>query len=363
MEKNLETLKSKIVYVDTNLKKTQISGVSESELDECLKTIVEANPETKFITIQYSKRDHRLYFYTDNIILTNCWVKESVKMTKEIRTVPEILEEIKRVFLIDENESNSCISIYDADYITPLYEVLKALREKENSYAAMKKSYEDKIESEYQSRYHNNGHCFTSGFDHDTHKLKMAFSTYSFGDYHYVELYKKDGDLKAERIDGYVNTEEILLSAGNYISEAIDEYQEYDEFKLQRCEDIRTINSKFKVDISSYGVLLKSSGNNFSLNMKSYTDEPDYSCSSYNITSLLDKKENELLKKIYVRIDDCPEWMHGILFERREIVLKEKERQREEKRAIELKEKEKAEKREKKIEKRKKFRNIFSRNK
>ena len=171
-----------------------------------------------------------------------------------------------------------------------------------------------------------------------------------------IKLYKNDGDLNAERIDGYVNTEEILLSAGKYISNAIDEYQEYDEFKQQRCNNIRTMNSKFKVDISSFGVSLRSGGNNFSLDMKSYTDEPDYSCSSYNIISILDKKENELFKKIYVRIDDCPEWMHGILYERRASALQEKERLREEQSAIEMKAKSKS-------EKRKKFRNIFFRNK
>lgn len=360
MEEKFELIKKEIKYIDDDLVKTYLSGVTDEELDDCLKTILETNPNTEFVTVQYSKQNRRIYFYTKDSITTSKWISRKAKQTKRISTIPEILEEIKRVFLIDETGTNSCVSIYDADYIISLKDVLDIIKEKETSYNKMKKYYEDKIEISYQNRFHDNGHCFTSGFDHETNKLKMAFSTYSFGDYKYVLLYRVDEDLKAEEVDGYINTEEILISAGKYILEAIDKYKEYNEFKQQHCYKIRTVNSKFKVDISSYGVRVESDSNNFTLNMKSYNDEPEYSCTSYNITSLLDGKENTFLEKIYVNIDECPEWMHGILYEKRKRNLEIKQEEQEKMIASEKKAQEKEEKRKMKIQK---MRNIFVRNK
>ena len=66
-----------IVYSDTvlplkdvgsNLKVTSISNVGEFSLESCLKKIFESNPKVVFNTIQYSKSDKKVYFYTDKEI-------------------------------------------------------------------------------------------------------------------------------------------------------------------------------------------------------------------------------------------------------------------------------------------------------
>ena len=68
-----------IVYSDTvlplkdtgnNLKVTSISDVGEFSLESCLKTIFESNPNVIFNTIQYSKNDQQVYFYTNQEIST-----------------------------------------------------------------------------------------------------------------------------------------------------------------------------------------------------------------------------------------------------------------------------------------------------
>lgn len=60
-----------IVYSDTvlplkdignNLKVTSIENVSEISLENCLKKIFESNPNVIFNTIQYSKKDQKVYF-------------------------------------------------------------------------------------------------------------------------------------------------------------------------------------------------------------------------------------------------------------------------------------------------------------
>ena len=66
-----------IVYSDTvlslkdmgeNIKVTSISKVGEYSLENCLKTIFDSNPDVIFNTIQYSKENKTVYFYTNKEI-------------------------------------------------------------------------------------------------------------------------------------------------------------------------------------------------------------------------------------------------------------------------------------------------------
>ena len=71
-----------IVYSDTvlnlkdlgdNIKVTSISNVDEFSFENCLKKVLESNPEVTFNTIQYSKENKKIYFYTNNNISTKEW--------------------------------------------------------------------------------------------------------------------------------------------------------------------------------------------------------------------------------------------------------------------------------------------------
>lgn len=66
-----------IAYSDTvlslkdkgsNLKVTNIKNVSESSLENCLKTNLKSNPNVVFNTIRYSTNDKTVYFYTNQEI-------------------------------------------------------------------------------------------------------------------------------------------------------------------------------------------------------------------------------------------------------------------------------------------------------
>ena len=74
-----------IVYSDTvlslndkgsNLKITTISNVEEFMLDDCLRIIFESNPNVIFNTVQYSKNDKKVYFYTDKEIDISKYIKQ-----------------------------------------------------------------------------------------------------------------------------------------------------------------------------------------------------------------------------------------------------------------------------------------------
>ena len=71
-----------IIYKDTvlplkelgeNIKVTHISNVEEFWIESCLNKIFESNPDVVFNTIQYSKKDKKIYFYTDQNISTKAW--------------------------------------------------------------------------------------------------------------------------------------------------------------------------------------------------------------------------------------------------------------------------------------------------
>ena len=101
-----------IVYSDTvlslkdlgsNLKVTSISNVDESSLEDCLKIIFKSNPNVIFNTIQYSKNNNKVYFYTDKEISTKEYKDNKFTKYKPITSTTEILEEIKRVLLLEKN--------------------------------------------------------------------------------------------------------------------------------------------------------------------------------------------------------------------------------------------------------------------
>ncbi len=102
-----------IIYSDTilplknvgsNLKVTSISNVEEFSLENCLKKIFEANPNVVFNTIQYSKSDKKVYFYTNKEISKKAWEDSKVNTYKPLTSKSEILEEINKILLIEKTK-------------------------------------------------------------------------------------------------------------------------------------------------------------------------------------------------------------------------------------------------------------------
>ena len=75
-------------------------------------------------------------------------------------------------------------------------------------------------------------------------------------------------------------------------------------------------------------ILLK----DFKLVSYSDSDNRYYDCNSNNVISVIRGKEDELLKKIFIRIDDCPEWSKEPLYIIRQKRLLEEEKALREKR-------------------------------
>ena len=89
--------------------------------------------------------------------------------------------------------------------------------------------------------------------------------------------------------------------------------------------NINSINSNFKINSDEYMINV-THNDSFRLSAIIYKDEYEYDCNSNNVTSICRDKEDEVFKRIFVRIDDCPEWTREILYTIRKKQLEEQEK-------------------------------------
>ena len=111
-----------ILYSDTvlplkelghNINVSSISDVSEYSLESCLKTIFSANPNVVFNTVQYSKNNKKVYFYTNKEISIKEWEEKNKIIYKKVDGKSEILLELKNILTMEVNKNSDCISLYD----------------------------------------------------------------------------------------------------------------------------------------------------------------------------------------------------------------------------------------------------------
>lgn len=325
-----------IVYSDTvlslkdvgaNLKVCSISNVSENSLEECLKCIFESNPDVIFNTIQYSKNDKKVYFYTDKEINKKAWEDKNVIIYRPLENSQEILEEIKDVLSQNRNKSISQISLYDLRNI---------IRSRYSKYKNIISNYQNKLSSIVENKLGRSSSIIIYSFDHKEGKLNIGFK--------YSDQYKKitfaqkeDGDVYVLKSETY-HAEEILSLCSNQLLNLFKEVKSFDGFELEHNYDCKIENSNFRAAISKYGVDIFSDGllnNRFKISSYSYKNEYEDKCNSSIVLSAVKDKEDLLYKKLFVEIENCPSWSRGVLMLLREEQLVEEEIREEEQRRTE----------------------------
>ena len=93
--------------------------------------------------------------------------------------------------------------------------------------------------------------------------------------------------------------------------------------------DVKSVNSKFDIDISQYGVKVLVKPNDkinkgFELFSPGYENKYLLKSNSNILNFALKGKEEEVLKRIFVKISDCPEWSQSMLYEIRQKQLEKK---------------------------------------
>lgn len=237
-----------------------------------------------------------------------------------------ILEAIKKVLVTEKNIDSNCISLYD---------VSELMKSKQREYDELKETYQSKLGDIVESKYPKSLFC-VHDFDYEKNELNIGFRRHLFsGDWKHMEFSKKDGDLYGKKSDS-VYANEILALLGNDLSKLYDEFMDYSKFKQQYSYRIRSTNLAFLVNISSRGlsgveVCHEISRNFFveDFKLSSYLHENGYecNCNSNNVLNVIRGNEEEIFKKIFVRIYDCPEWSRETLYEIRKNQIEEEQKE------------------------------------
>lgn len=328
---NTTVINKTIVYSDTvlplkdsgnNLKISSINNVSEYSLENCLRKVFESNPDVIFNTIQYSKNDKKIYFYTDKTISTQAWEESKITKHNPLSNSKEILEEVDELFTQEKTKDTDCISLYD---------IANLMKKFNNGYNYIEKRYQEHFENILREKY-DNSNIIIYDFDYENKQLNIGFRRWE--DYDKIVFSKQNDDLYVVESETPYS-KEILTFIGKGLSELYDELIKFSDFKNQTAFNTKALNSNFLVDISQYGVEIHSNSpanslfKDFKLSSLSYKNGYDYECNSTSVLTELQGKEDEIFKSIFVKIDDCPEWSKQTLYQTREEQLyKEMERQR-----------------------------------
>lgn len=305
-----------IVYSDTvlslndkgsNLKITTISNVEEFMLDDCLRIIFESNPSVIFNTIQYSKNDKKVYFYTNKEIDISKYKKINTIEYKPIKNKQDILEEIKRIISLPKVNRYDCVSLNTACEF--IFKKRNELKNKENYY---KKILDNMIKEKYG---HNSG-LVVHGFDYETGELSIAFKHFG-SKYYNIDLKIKDEDLYVSSSETY-ESDDVFRLLYKQLTLLYNEYEKYREFYEQKTYHERPVNSNFFIDIDFYGVRIYNKeffNKDFEIRYPSYSKEYEIECNSAKLMSVIEETQRDILNKIYIEIEKCPKCSRKELYD------------------------------------------------
>lgn len=320
----------KIVYSDTilplkdignNLRIKTIENVSKTDLKYCLEIIFISNPDVVFNTIQYSTKDERVYFYTNKEIFTEVWKR--LQLSKPVNIKTQILQEIKRILTSDENKDYNCISLYD---------VYKLIRKINKEKIKKERYYMDIIEKNYKyyhtydiyDMYDIYSLILTFDYNKDELEILVGSKPITFSK-NYGKLY-----LKSDKSNTSLGIK-LLMECRDVLSAAYDELLMYTNIRRD-SSCVKPLDSIFSAYIFSSAVEIyirswEKDSCTEEFNLTKYNISKDKECfcycNSHEILNVVCGQENEIFKKLFVRIDDCPYWSRESLYEIRKKQLDE----------------------------------------
>ena len=320
-----------IVYSDTvlplkesgaNLNVSSINGVSESELENCLRVIFNNNKDVVFNTIQYSRSDKKVYFYTDKVINTKVYEDSKKQVFKPVHSRTEILEEVKSILVTEKSTDPELISLYD---VAVLLKVMHAEYDKAKSAA------EEQVKLGAKYYFGDGASIYFTTFNYKNKTLTAHFKKFRSSDYEEVVFSKNDGDLYIVSSNSPYNRE-ILRDLGVYLSDLYDVLLRFENYRddNEAKYHVDAVNTSFEASISHYGagIYEYDNGNQkFKLFSPSYDNEFHIECNSSMLTEAFKDNEDELFKRVYVPIAECPSWCQDALRERRKKQLVEEDKE------------------------------------
>lgn len=231
--------------------------------------------------------------------------EKSMTNYNPISSPKEILEKLK--FILEEGKSK------DENYIA-IYDVINLVRAKHNECQSSDRNLYHRISALTGLDY------LYFDIDYDSENRYLIVS------YHCDKMFftKQNDDLILVKSECYM-AKDILGKCGKEISERYDKFIQDISFYRDYMNNVQSINSDFKINSDKYSIDIKYN-DSFTLSAMTYENKYEYDCNSNNVISVCRNKEDELFKRIFIRIDDCPEWSQAMLYKIRQNHLAEEQK-------------------------------------
>lgn len=234
-------------------------------------------------------------------------------------TKTEILKEIRNVLLSEPNKDDDCISLYD---------VAQLIKRKREYYENIIESYERRLTSISKRNGLGYTNIVVDNDFKDENKIKIDFNTKYNNKLDNALFFKEDDDLYIIRPLIYDSQgKQILLILGNTISQLYDVVLQYNRIFDYYVRDIKSMNSDVSVDIIGDFIDISfahDSEEKFKLELNNRSEQYEWRTNSYIIASTISESEHAIFKKVFVKIEDCPEWSRDDLYKIRKNQLEGK---------------------------------------
>lgn len=297
------------------LKPNGLLYVDKYSIEDAIRFLLANNPKIIIHTIQYSESTKRLFLFANKELDVSSWYDNLKLRIESHMDNQELLQNIKDVLISNGSFKKGVSSLYD---------VSRIIQKESKIYNDLQSVYEQKIKETLSTEFPKNRLCI-HGLNKETKELSISFDINKQNNFSEISFRKKkNGDLYISRYEPSYYKDQIFYLTADILSELYDSLLAYNGFLEQFSYNINSSNSNFKINIGYYGVTVYCHDKSFhtkklfSLDYTSIDNRYNCNCNSSNIINLIKGNEEELLKRIYIRIIDCPEWMRDKLYEIRE---------------------------------------------
>ena len=236
----------------------------------------------------------------------------------------KILEEAKTLLTSKDNIDSDCISLYTVS------KLLRTLYKKHNN---VRKEYKTKLDEEIKKEYGWTASVTIENFDYKTKELTVGFSIDGGHNYKMAHYIKENDKLQLSKTKDNIG-KSYFKDYEDIISNLYDDFLPFEDFRNINFykEKITAVNSIFKANIYNYRVDIFVHDDNIDrihdyFRIEALTLGNEYNCNSINkeVEEVFSNIEERYFKKVFVKIEDCPEWMQEELYKIRQEQLKPKE--------------------------------------
>ena len=218
----------------------------------------------------------------------------------------KLLKELKEILSAESITDCDCISIYSV--INLIYSTYQKLERVEKRY-----------ENELNKRLKKNGSSFyveKCWFDYEDYELMIHVLDDAIRE---IVFSKINNDLKI--VECHTEMSMYLLKiCGDILLKIFDFYDSLSDMENVELMEMKSVNSNFGVVIDKYYVKISEFDKikyvyDFIFKYIVENNEYKWNYNSNDVMSVIRGNELEILKRIFVKIDQCPKWMRDDLYE------------------------------------------------